>query len=76
MSDVQQIMTLLSRFMTAAEAAERIGISKPRLWQLVGKGRLTPAFSVGELRMFCRSEVEAFADTPRPRGIPFKADAQ
>ena len=58
--------------MTLAEAAERLGVSKRRVRQIVADGRLTVSrtIQVGALsvHLLSREQVEAFARLDRPHG--------
>lgn len=73
-AEIQQIQRLLSGYMTAAEVAEELGVSKPRVQQIVNTGRLAPAFCAGGVRWFRRSDVAAFGRLDRPRGRRPKSD--
>lgn len=61
-------MGKLSEYVTAAQAAEILGVTKPRVNQLTRDGRLAVAGTVGAgVRLYRRAAVEAFAAKPRPR---------
>lgn len=55
------------------EVAEILGITAPRVDQLAAQGRLTPYKRWGRV-LYLRSEVEAFAETPRLPGTPGRLD--
>lgn len=58
--------------MTTKEVAERLGITRGRVHQLVDAGRLRPQ-KAGPILLFYQHEIEDFAKVARPGGRPKKA---
>ena len=57
-------------YLTLAEAARELGLSKSRVEQFVRTGRLAVAASVGKVRLVRRTDVATLKATPRPSGRP------
>jgi excisionase family DNA binding protein len=55
--------------LTIPQAAARLGLDRTRVWRLVRDGRI-PAQRVGPLWLIRQSDLDAFADEPRPPGRP------
>lgn len=60
-----------SELINVAAAAEILGVSKPRIRQLIYDGTIKSGRLVGPKRLMMRKdEIEAMAKNPRPNGAP------
>lgn len=69
------VMPDIDRFVTVAEAAGMLGLTKTRIDQFIRDDRLAVARRVGGLRLLSRAAVAAFAKLDRPPGHPKKGKA-
>jgi len=58
------------RMMSVKEAADYLGVTKPRVDQFIKDKRLTVAEVAGGIRFLLRADVEAFKDRPRMKRGP------
>lgn len=50
----------ITEYMTVQQAADELGVSKPRIWQIIKEGkRLKVETTIGKLRLLKRSDVMA-----------------
>jgi excisionase family DNA binding protein len=63
----------IGNLLETQEAAEVIGVSPGRIYQLVNEGRITPSKRIGISMLFEKSEVERFKKIPRIMGRPKKS---
>ena len=63
----------IGNLITTDEVAKRLGVSLGRVRQFVMEGRLQFERKIGTALLFDRDLVEAFANTPRPKGRPKQA---
>ena len=47
-------------YMTVADAAAELGLSRPRIWQFIKAGKLTIRHTLGRVPLLSRSEVVAY----------------
>lgn len=70
--DAREGFTTEPELVSAAQAAEILGVSRERVRQLAGVGRLQEVPWEGRSKVFTRSSVEALAAHDRPTGRPRK----
>ena len=61
----------ITEYVTVKDAAELLGLSKPRVDQLIKAGRIR-CEAIGGIRLVLRGEVAAFKRKKRPTGRPKK----
>lgn len=61
------------RMITVAMAAKELGISIPRVHQLITNKRLTPVLQAGKTYLLDSEEVKKLKEIDRPTGRPTKA---
>jgi excisionase family DNA binding protein len=59
--------------LTTQQAAERLGISQPRIYQLISEGRL-PAQKIGRDYVIAEKDLKLAENRPSPGRPPKKAD--
>jgi excisionase family DNA binding protein len=62
-------MAIADDLMNSVEAAEALGITRLRVWQLVKLGRIK-AETIGRTMLFERTEIARFKKIPRKVGRP------
>jgi len=60
----------------AAQAAEMLGVKQPRTVINLAKQGKIPAFRVGDLWKFYRSDIQAYIDEQRKRFVTRKAEEE
>lgn len=60
----------------AAEAAEMLGVKQPRTVINLAKQGKIPAFRVGDLWKFYRSDIQAYIDEQRKRHVTEKTEEE
>ena len=65
----------LADYMTTREVADFLAVTKPRVDQLCEAGKLKYEMK-GNVRLFLRADVEAFAKLDRPVGRPKKPPSE
>jgi len=65
----RELVRLLRGYLTTAEAAAELGLSKSRIEQFIRDGRLAVAFVAGGLRWLRRADLAPLR-APRPAGRP------
>ena len=58
----------MTEYLTVREAAELLGVSRPRVWQFIEDGRLTPIRFGARSVLLSKRAIEEFAKLPRERG--------